>query len=135
MKAGIGSTAFAFRGYDVTNLGRSRELLDHGKYGSVVADVLTEASAIAAESLRKPIDLAAFIRAGAPTSLDDFPKDIATIVAMELAQVRLLEEFFDVPVHDAQLSFGYSIGELAAMVLGGSFRLDQLLPVPLGLAS
>src|SRR5262249_30234688 len=45
-----------------------------------------------------------------------------------------LEEFFGVPIRDARLSFGYSIGELAAMVLGGAFRMDQLLPVPLDLA-
>jgi [acyl-carrier-protein] S-malonyltransferase len=53
---------------------------------------------------------------------------------MELAQVRLLERFFDVPVREARLSFGYSIGELTAVVLGGMYRLDQLLPVTLNLA-
>lgn len=134
LKMGIGSTALAFRGYDITNLGRSLELLDHPRYGTIVARVLGEASAISEGALRRPVDLAAYIRAGAPTSLENFALDVATIVAMEMAQVRLLEECFDVPVHDAQLSFGYSIGELAAMVVGESFTLDELLPVPLGLA-
>ena len=131
----IGSTALAFRGYDVTNLGRSRELLDHPRYGGVVGEVLAEASAITSEAIRERTDLAAYIHAGAPTRLEDFPRDVATIVAMELAQLRLLEQFFEVPVRSARLSFGYSIGELAAMVLGGSFRLDELLPVPLALAA
>lgn len=131
----IGSTALAFRGYDVTNLGRSRELLEHREYGPVIEASLAEASAIASDTLREPIDLAAYVRAGAATRLEDFPRDVATIVSMELAQVRLLEEFFDVPVRSARMSFGYSIGELAAMVLGGSFRLDELLPVPLALAA
>jgi [acyl-carrier-protein] S-malonyltransferase len=131
----IGSTALAFRGYDVTNLGRSRELLDHDEYGPIVGALLSEASAIASETLRESIDLAAYIRAGAATRLEDFPKDVATIVAMELAQLRVLETCFDVPVRSARLSFGYSIGELAAMVLGGSFRLEELLPVPLALAT
>ena len=130
----IGSTALAFRGYDVTNLGRSRELLEHREYGPVVEEVLAEASAITSDTLGESIDLAAYVRAGTATRLEDFPHDVATIVAMELAQVRLLEEFFDVPVRSARMSFGYSIGELAALVLGGSFRLDELLPVPLALA-
>ena len=64
------------------------------------------------------------------------PQDVATIVAMELAQLRLLEEFFEVAIgREARLSFGYSIGELSAMVLGGVLPLEQLLPVPLGLAA
>ena len=40
------------------------------------------------------------------------PHDVAMIVAMEIAQIALLEEFFGVPVREARLSFGYSIGEL-----------------------
>ena len=54
---------------------------------------------------------------------------------MELAQVRLLEEFFEVPVRDALLSFGHSIGELSALVLGGVYEMEQLLPIPLSLAA
>jgi [acyl-carrier-protein] S-malonyltransferase len=135
LKAKIGTAAFAFRGYDVNNLGRSLELLEHPAYGPVVRGVLREASDISAEALGHAVDLAGYIREGRPTSLEDFPLDVAMIVAMEMAQVRLLEVFFDVPVREARLSFGYSIGELAAMVLGGMFRLDQLLPVPLGLAA
>lgn len=134
LKAGIGSAAIAFRGYDVSNLGRSLELLDHPIYGRIVAEELATASAIASDTLREPTDLAAYLRAQAPTSLEDFPRDVAMIVAMELAQVRLLEEFFGVEVHNARLSFGYSVGELAAMVFGGTFRLEELLPVPLHLA-
>src|SRR4051794_12308882 len=36
LKARIGTASFAFRGYDVTNLGRSPELLAHQAYGPVV---------------------------------------------------------------------------------------------------
>jgi [acyl-carrier-protein] S-malonyltransferase len=53
---------------------------------------------------------------------------------MELAQVRLLEEVFEVPMRDARLSFGHSIGELSALVLGGVYEMEQLLPIPLSLA-
>ena len=134
LRARIGRAAFAFRGYDVKNLGRSLELLDQPAYARIVREELAEASAIASESLREPIDLEAYVRASAPTSLDDFPRDVALIVAMEMAQVRLLEAVFGVPVRTARRSLGYSIGELSALVLGGAFRLEELLPVPLALA-
>ena len=134
LRARIGSAALAFRGYDVTNLGRSRELLEHPAYGRVVAAALAEASALCAEATGAATDLAAYVRAGDPPAMADFPRDVALIVAMELAQLRLLEEFFGVETRAARLSFGYSIGELAALVLGGVYTLEQLLPVPLRLA-
>ena len=134
LKRRIGSSALAFRGYDVSNLGRSVELLEHPKFGPVVNAVLAEASEISSDALKESVDLASYIRIGAPTELANFALDVALIVSMELAQVRLLETFFDVPVRDAKLSFGYSIGELAAMVVGGSFSLAELLPLPLALA-
>ena len=131
----IGASALAFRGYDVSNLGRSRELLDHPRFGSIVANVLAEASAITSDTLHRPIDLVSYVRLGEPTSLAHFAEDVALIVGMELAQLRLLEDRFGIEAHRARLSFGYSIGELAALVFGGVFRLDQLLPVPLELAA
>ena len=58
LKNQIRSSAFAFRGYDVTNLGRSRELLEHETFGPTVARVLGEASAICSDVLREKVDLA-----------------------------------------------------------------------------
>jgi len=134
LKARIGTAAFAFRGYDVANLGRSLELLEHPAYGPVVRAVLQEASALCAEAIRVPVDLVAYVRSGEKTSLATFAQDVAMIVAMEMAQLALLERFFEVPVRAAHLGFGYSIGELAAMLYSGVFTMEQLLPVPLELA-
>lgn len=134
LRGRIGTAAFAFRGYDVTNLGRSLELLEHPAYGPVVRGVLEEASALCAAAIRAPVDLVAYIRAGAKTSLATFAQDVAMIVAMEAAQMKLLERFFEVPVHDAHLCFGYSIGELTTMLYSGVYTMEQLLPVSLGLA-
>jgi [acyl-carrier-protein] S-malonyltransferase len=130
----VATAAFAFRGYDSENLGRSHELLAHPVYGPIVRSTLGTASDLCAKVLDKPVDLAARVAAQAQSVLSTFVEDIATIVAVELAQLRILEEIFNVPVRQCRLSFGHSIGELAALVLGGVYELEQLLPVPLSLA-
>ncbi|MFI5460046.1 MAG: hypothetical protein ACHRXM_31900, partial [Isosphaerales bacterium] len=42
LKKRITTAAFAFRGYDATNLGRSPELLEHPAYGPVVRAALEQ---------------------------------------------------------------------------------------------
>jgi len=131
----IATAAFAFRGYDASNLGRSPELLEHHVYGPIVRTMLDRASVICGDVLGEKVDLTARVLAREPSTLSTFVHDIGTIVAMELAQLELLEKFFDVPVHQARMTFGHSIGELSAVVLGGVYELEQLLPVPLALAN
>jgi len=131
----IATAAFAFRGYDASNLGRSPELLEHYVYGPIVQTMLNRASVICSDVLGEKVDLAARVLAREPSTLQTFVHDIGTIVAMELAQLELLEKFFDVPVRQARMTFGHSIGELSAVVLGGVYELEQLLPVPLSLAN
>ena len=60
----IRSAAFAFRGFDVENVGRGAELLDHPVYGPIVGRVLGEASELCSESIHVRVDLASHIRAG-----------------------------------------------------------------------
>jgi [acyl-carrier-protein] S-malonyltransferase len=131
----ITTTAIAFRGYDASNLGRSPELLEHPVYGPIVRTMLDRASVLCSDVLGEKVDLAARVLAREPSTLTTFVHDIGTIIAMELAQLQLLETFFEVPVHQALMSFGHSIGELSSMVLGGVYELEQLLPVPLALAN
>jgi [acyl-carrier-protein] S-malonyltransferase len=135
LRAGIGTAALAFRGYDQANLGRSPELLAHPAYGPIVRGVLDEASRIATGAVGRPIDLAGRVEAQAPSTLESFAEDVALIVAMELAQLAILDRVFEVQVREARLCFGYSIGELSAMVHGGVFTMEQLLPIPLGFAA
>ena len=134
LKTQITTTAFAFRGYDVTNLGRGPELLEHRVFGPVVRSLLDRASVVCGEVLKTKVDLTARMLARAPSTLETFVEDTATIVAMELAQIQLLEQVLEVPVHEAPLSFGHSIGELSALVLGRVYEMEQLLPIPLALA-
>jgi [acyl-carrier-protein] S-malonyltransferase len=131
----IATSALVFRGYDLTNLGRAPELLEHHAFGPVVRSVLASASELCGDVLGKKVDLAARVLAREVSTLETFVHDIGTIVGMELAQIRLLQEFFDVPVPQARLTFGHSIGELSALVVGGMYTMEQLLPIPLALAA
>jgi [acyl-carrier-protein] S-malonyltransferase len=135
LKERIEKTAFAFRGYNVTNMGRSRELLEHPAYGRIVRAVLTQASELCSDATGRRIDLVEQVRALRPSTLATFPDDVGLSVAMGQAQIELLERFFGVPVHKAKLSFGYSIGELNALVFGNVYTMDQILPVPVSLAN
>jgi [acyl-carrier-protein] S-malonyltransferase len=134
LRTRITTSAFAFRGYEERNLGRSSEILAHRVYGPIAAGVLKTASGICSDVRGAAVDLEARVRARATSTLASFVEDAASIVAMETAQFKILEQVFDVPVSRARLAFGHSIGELSALVLGGVYELEQLLPVPLGLA-
>ncbi len=127
----LGSTAFAFRGYNISNLGRSSDLLAHPAYGPTVHGFLTEASEICADAVKRPVDLVERVRDNRETTLDTYHEALALIVAMELAQIRLLEEFFDIRFNQARMAFGYSLGELTAVVAAGVFTMRDALGVPL----
>ncbi|MBW3600000.1 MAG: ACP S-malonyltransferase [Planctomycetes bacterium] len=157
LKARLPATAFAFRGYNVTNLGRSAELLEHPQYGPVVEEHLAAASELAtrvmgqtgevrrsfamsllpARFARRPpvrsIDLVSRVRNREETTLDSYADAVALIVAMELAQIELLRRFFDVELAEAKLQFGFSLGEIAANIAGGVLSLEAIR-VPLSLA-
>lgn len=127
-------TALAFRGYNVANLGRSPELLENARYGPTVSRHLALASTAAAEILGRPVDLAAVVRSGQELPLPGYGEAVALVMAMEGAQLELLRLHFDVPYETARLSFGFSLGEIAAVVAGGVLELPHALKAPLSLA-
>ncbi len=129
----LSNAAFVFRGYNVTNLGRSRELLAHHAYGPVVERYLHEASQIASDLLHEKIDLVARVERGKETDLDSYGDAIALIIGIEQAQLRLLDEFFDIDYTKGRLSFGYSLGEIGALVAGGVMDMKTALQVPLSM--
>lgn len=130
----LGSSAFAFRGYNTTNLGRSPDLLAHPAYGPVLARYLTEASAVCSDVMNRPIDLVARVRERRETTIESYAEAIAMIVAVELAHVQLLEEFFDIRMSRARMVYGYSLGELTAVVAAGVFEMQDGLRLPLEVA-
>ena len=130
LRARLVKAAFAFRGYNVTNLGRTPELLAHPAYGPTVKRHLVEAAEVYSATLNSPLDLVARVREGRESALETFAEDIALIVAVELAQVRLLQEFFDVEYAKARLALGYSLGEMSALICGGVYTMrDALSPL------
>ena len=130
-KGRLASTAFFFRGYNTTNLGRSQELLAHPAYGPVVEPFLKEAGQICADVIGRPVDLVGRVRRREETDLNSYADAVSLIVAMELAQIQLLREFFGIDYTQARMGFGYSLGELAALVAGGVMDMRDALRVPL----
>jgi [acyl-carrier-protein] S-malonyltransferase len=131
----FGQTAVAFRGYNTANIGRSNELLAHRLFGPVLARYLREASQICSEEMRESIDLVARVRENRETTLETYHEAVALIVAVELAQLEILEEFFDFQFKRAKMVFGYSLGELTAVIAAGVFELQHALRLPLAVAS
>src|SRR3954447_15186995 len=87
----IPTTAFAFRGYDVANLGRTPELLDHPAYGPTVEAALREAADACRAVTGRPADLVGRVRRREESrGLDTYAEDVALVVAASVAQVRLL---------------------------------------------
>jgi [acyl-carrier-protein] S-malonyltransferase len=124
----------AFRGYNVVNLGRSRELLMHPAYGPTVERHLRELSQAAADVLGRPIDLIPRVLGNVETSIDTYGDAIALIVAMQMAQLELLHQQFGIDYRRAQFSFGYSLGEISAIVAGGVLPAGDAIRIPLSLA-
>jgi len=134
LKARLESTVFAFRGYNVTNLGRSPELLAHQAYGPIVRECLESASSVCADETEKPVDLVGRVRRREEASLDDYAEAVALIMAMEQAQIRVLGEQFGIELKRAPFTMGYSLGEITAVALGGVLELSDAMRVPLALA-
>src|SRR5690606_21170326 len=55
-------------------------------------------------------------------------------VAMELAHLRLLEQFFGIDYGEVRLAYGYSLGEISAVIAGGVMEMQHALRVPLAMA-
>ena len=129
----IARSAFAFRGYDVKNLGRTPELYGIDPYRALMDPFLREASEECADALGRPVDLAARIREGVEMPLEDYTEIVAMIVAVEQAQIAILRECHGIDYAGAAFGLGFSLGEIGALVAGGTFGLADALRVPLSL--
>ena len=107
----------------------------HKTYGAITEAHSRNAGQLCADVVKRPIDLVARVREGRETNgLNDYAEDVALIVAVEIAHLRLLEEFFGVKLPEAKLTFGYSLGECTALIATGVYEMADLLRVPLAMA-
>lgn len=128
------NAALAFRGYNVTNLGRTPELLSHATYGPTLERRLREASAWCSDCLGRPIDLVARVRDRQESTLETFAEDLGLITAVSLVHLELLAEFHGFAYRQARIALGYSLGEVTALVAAGVYELDAVLRPLLGFA-
>jgi malonyl CoA-acyl carrier protein transacylase len=127
-------TALAFTGYSPChNLGRSRELLQHRRYGRIVREMLHEGSQVCSQAIGRRVDLTARVARGEEPLLENYAEAVTLVVVMELAQLTLLEEFHGASLRDARLALGFSLGEVAALIAAGRFELAEVMPPLLAL--
>jgi [acyl-carrier-protein] S-malonyltransferase len=124
----------AFRGYNVTNLGRTSELLAQRAYREIVDFELRRFGDVCAEVIGRPVDLVQRVTEHREPGLEAYAEAIALIVAAEVAQLRLLQEIHEIDTTRAGLSFGFSLGELVAVSCAGIFAPDHMIRVPLAMA-
>lgn len=130
----VGHAAYAFRGYNYTNLGRTPELLAEPAYETILQTHLEHASTIGSDILGRSIDLVARVKQTADATLESYDEAICLIMAVELGQLALLSECHGIGYESAQFACGYSLGEITALVAGGVFRLEEALAIPLSFA-
>jgi len=131
----ITSTALAFRGYNLTNLGRTAELLTQPAYRDILVEELQRFSTACEEFSTNQVDLVKRVEQGEEPGLEYYDEAIALVVAVEIAQLRLLTEIHQIETSRVQLAFGYSLGELVAIGFSGIFPIDQVIRVPLAMAA
>lgn len=130
----LSTTAFVFRGYNVSNLGRCVELLKHPRYGNYLMQRLVDCGQIASDVIGRRIDLVGRVTRREETDLESYPDAIALIVAAEIAHVDILEKEYEVHLGSAQYLMGYSLGELSALVAAKCLSLEDALMIPLSLS-
>ena len=131
----LSEAVLAFRGYNVTNLGRTAELMDVDPYRPILQEELDRFSSICSEYTQTEVDLSAFIEAGKEPGLENYAESIAMIVAIEVGQLRILEEVHGAQPSQCKFSYGYSLGELVALSFGGTFSVDEMIRIPLSMAA
>ncbi len=129
------NAALAFRGYNVTNLGKSPQLLAVPAYRPILVEVLNEASEVCGAAVGRRVDLVDRIDQRAEATLEQYAEAIAMIMAVEQGQLRLLADIHGIDFSEAKISIGFSLGEISALVAGGVFELAPAMRIPLAMSA
>ena len=118
--------AIGFRGYNISNVGKTRELLDHPLLRDRLRERLRQADQICREAIGLEVNLWQRIAAGIPSSLETYSEDLAMIIAIELAHWDALLELLGAEEkHRIRVLTGYSLGEVAAIIVSGMMTYEQ----------
>lgn len=134
LQAQTPNAALAFRGYNQTNLGRTPELLERSEYAAIVEKHLQIGSQIVGDTLSQKVDLLDRVKRKEETNLQSYAEAIALIMSVERAHLEILDTLFGVHYKAARSTFGYSLGEISALVAGGVIGFEEALPIPLKLS-
>jgi [acyl-carrier-protein] S-malonyltransferase len=100
-------------------------------YAATITRHLQSMSDVASDTLHRRVDLVARVKAAEETTLETYGDAVAMLVAVEVAQLELLQKCFGIDYHAARFSFGYSLGEIAALVAGDIIDPPNAVRVPL----
>lgn len=131
----LSRTVLAFRGYNVTNLGRTAQLLQVPVYRPILEHELERFSQVCSQETGQHVDLLSRVVEQREPGLQAYAESVALIVAVELAHLRLLQEIHGVDTTRTAFSFGYSLGELVAVSCAGIFAPDHMIRIPLAMAA
>ena len=118
----------------MTNLGRTPEFLEVEEYRAVLLPYLERANRVCRQVTGRKVDLISRVENQVETELADYAEAVAMIVAVEQAQLAMLRECHGVDYQKAAFMFGFSLGEIAALVAGGTYGLEDALRIPLTLS-
>src|SRR5262249_41969962 len=102
--------------------------------GPVVLAHLNEASEMCSQATHQKINLIERVLAGEEARVEEFAQDVALIVALELAHIELLKRFHGIQYRTARMAYGYSLGEITALICSGGGHVEHVLPPLLMLA-
>jgi len=95
---------------------------------------LQQGGEICGEIIGRRVDLVQCVTQRDDPGMDRYAEAVALIVAADLAQVELLEEFHGVRFRESKLAYGFSLGELSAVACAGVFNMAEVLSVPVAMA-
>ena len=134
LRDGLPSSAFAYRGYNVTNLGRTPELMDNPAYRPILEKYLKRASDVCSDVKGRKVDLVKRVDSRDETTLATYDEAVSMIVAVEVAHVEILRELFGVDIANAKVAYGFSLGEISALVASGVIELEDALRIPIAMS-
>lgn len=127
-------TAFAFRGYNITNMGRTPELWHVQAYRPTLERWLNVGSQVCQDAHGLATDLVARVVGKLEPDLDHYAEAVAMIMSVELAQVELLSTVHGIDYAESKLALGYSLGELTAVAANQMITATEAMEVPVTLA-